>query len=317
MIDRFTAHLTPAPQPAPAPEPAAPAPEAAAIPATDPAAQVHLIDPADIDENALPRDRTTLDPAALAELEMSILLTGLRQPIEVWAFVTPRESGQRYGLISGMRRLTAFRTVFAGKPDRIPAFIRQPTDIADAMAKMVAENEIRAEISPWEKGRLVVQAWADEMFDTLDAAVAGLYPTLDRFRRMRIRAIAEVVHEIDEALLAHPETLSGKQLTRIAAAIRQGYGDVISKALQTSKDRSPEGQWTIIRAILDEADGETRSPRTGYRPGRPRRMVQARVNLHIRREKTPEGWNLRFTGPDATGPLMEDIMDYVEQNFGC
>jgi ParB family chromosome partitioning protein len=36
----------------------------------------------------------------------------------------------------------------------------------------------------------------------------------------------------------------------------------------------------------------------------------------IRRERTPEGWNLRFTGPDATGPLMEDIMDYVEQQFG-
>ena len=71
-----------------------------------------------------------------------------------------------------------------------------------------------------------------------------------------------------------------------------------------------------MRAILEEVENDARNPRTGYRPGRPRRMIQPRRDLIIRREKTPEGWNLRFTGPDATGPLMEDIMDYVEQNFG-
>ena len=40
--------------------------------------QVPLLDPAEI------------DPAALTELETSILLTGLRQPIEVWKFSAPR-----------------------------------------------------------------------------------------------------------------------------------------------------------------------------------------------------------------------------------
>jgi ParB family transcriptional regulator, chromosome partitioning protein len=299
-------------------------PDTATItPDTDP--RVHLVDPAEIDADALPRDRTTLDETALVELETSILLTGLRQPIEVWAFRTPRPTahpdaagGHRYGLISGMRRLSAFKRIHAGNPDaRIPAFLRHPADIPDAMARMVAENEIRSDISPWEKGRLVVQAVDEEIFDTLDAAVNGLYPTLDRDRRRRIRAVAEVVSEIGDNLLSFPETLSHKQLTRIAAAIRHGLGDLIQKALIQSDDLSPEGQWKIIRAILDEADHEARNPRTGYRPGRPRRMIQPRRNLWIRREKTSEGWNLRFTGPDATGPLMEDIMDYVEQQFGC
>lgn len=59
-----------------------------------------------------------------------------------------------------------------------------------------------------------------------------------------------------------------------------------------------------------------RDYRADYRPGRPRRIVRPRPGLLIRRERTAEGWNLRFTGPDATGPLMEDIMDYVEQQFG-
>ncbi|WP_209425308.1 ParB N-terminal domain-containing protein [Pararhodobacter sp. SW119] len=281
------------------------------------APQIHLLAPGDIDANALPRDRTALDPAALAELETSILLTGLRQPIEVWAFSAPEPGGPRYGLISGMRRLTAFGRIHQNDADaRIPAFIHQPRDIPDAMAKMIAENEIRADISPWEKGRIVVQSVDEGLFDTLDAAVAGLYPTLDRQRRARFRSIAEVIAEIGEGVLTHPESLGMRQLTRIADALRRDYGHVIEAALKHSLDRSPEGQWKLLRPILDEAEAEVRTPQLAYRPGRPRRVVHPRVGLQIRREKTPEGWNLRFTGPEASGPLMEDIMDYVEQQFG-
>ena len=194
LIDRITAHLThqsdqtqPAPQPIhqpaplPADQPASTTPETANTATPD--TQVHLIAPADIDAEALPRDRTTLDPAALAELETSILLTGLRQPVEVWAFSQPREDGPRYGLISGMRRLTAFARLHKDNAEaRIPAFIRQPKDIPDAMAKMIAENEIRADISPWEKGRIVVESVDEEIFPTLDAAVAPIFGSCVRFR---------------------------------------------------------------------------------------------------------------------------------------
>jgi ParB family transcriptional regulator, chromosome partitioning protein len=155
------------------------------------------------------------------------------------------------------------------------------------MARMVAENEIRSDISPWEKGRLVVQAVDEEIFDTLDAAVNGLYPTLDRDRRRRIRAVAEVVSEIGDNLLSFPETLSHKQLTRIAAAIRHGLGDLIQKALHSVRRSVTRGPVERSPPILDEADHEARNPRTGYRPGRPRRMIQPRRNLWIRREKTP------------------------------
>ena len=336
MINRITAHLTRTATPKPAPNPdtqpathpaeaeATPQPQtdtpdtaAATTPNAAPDTQVHLLDPSEIDEAALPRDRTTLDDAALAELETSILIDGLRQPIEVWTFSAPRDSGHRYGLISGMRRLTAFRRIHKANPEaRIPAFLRRPADIPDAMAKMVAENEIRSEISPWEKGRLVVQSVDEDIFPTLDAAVNGLYPTLSRQRRARIRAVVEVVSEIGDHILTHPEALGMRQLTRIADALRRGFGPVIDGALKHSSDRSPEAQWNILRPVLEEAESEARTPQLAYRPGRPRRIVNPRIGLQIRREQTSDGWNLRFTGPDASGSLMEDIMDYVEQQFG-
>lgn len=279
-------------------------------------AQIHLLSPADIDAHALPRDRAALDPQALAELETSICLTGLRQPIEVFALREPAPDGPRYGLISGLRRLTAFTRLHRGDDARIPAFIRRPADISDAMANMVAENEIRSQISPWEKGRLIVQAVDERLFDTLDAAVKGLFPAIDRQRHARLRAVAEVVAELGEGVLSHPETLPQSRLMRIGHAIRHGYLPLIEGALMQSQDRSPEGQWRILQAIVEEAEDAPRRRSRAYRPGRPRRMIHPRVGLWIRREKTREGWNLRFTGPDARGPLMEEIMDYVEGLFG-
>lgn len=275
---------------------------------------IHHIPLTEIDAHALPRDRISLAPPALAELQASIASLGLAHPIEVWAKRNRAPDTPPYGLISGLRRLTATHAL---GHTTIPAFIRDPSDIAEAMTRMVAENEIRAAISPWEKGRLVTEAVAEGLFPTLDAATDSLYRTLDRHRRARIRAMAEVVAEIGDHLLTAPETLSQNQITRIAFALRAGLAPLITTALRTSKQKSPDAQWRTLLPVLLEAEESARTPDTAlYHAGRPRRMAHVRKKLHIRRERTPDGWSLRFTGPEATGPLMEDIMDAVERDFG-
>ena len=59
--------------------------------------------------------------------------TGLRQPIEVWALQTPRDTCS-HGLISGHRRLLAFRRIRdardAADHTHIPAFIRAPETLS-------------------------------------------------------------------------------------------------------------------------------------------------------------------------------------------
>jgi ParB family chromosome partitioning protein len=72
------------------------------------------------------------------------------------------------------------------------------------MASMIEENEIRADITPWERGRIVLTAIDAGLFDTIDAAIKRLYAPLDRFRRARIRAVAEVVQELGEDAFADP-----------------------------------------------------------------------------------------------------------------
>lgn len=264
-----------------------------------------------IDADALPRDRSLLDPGALHDLTTSIAATGLRQPIEVWELSTPRD-GHRYGLISGLRRLTAHRRL---EVKTIPAFLRKPASIPDAMAAMIAENEVRADLSAWEKGRIIVEATDEGLFDTLDAAVKALHPLAAPATRSRIRTLASVV-DVFQGRLNFPEAYSQRQMLRLATAVRADFLDLIETALTEHRPRTQIAEWALIEPIVEEAEGWLTQPRATYRIGRPRRAARIRPSLLIRRELTKDGWTLRFTGNEATGPLMEDIMDEVERLYG-
>ena len=114
-----------------------------------------------IDDAALARDRSGLDEAALTELKSSIAASGLRMPVELFELSEPRVSSSgpphRYGLLSGLRRLHAFRELLDLTGDdrytTIPAFLRAPGSMAEALTSMVEENEIRESVSPWDATR--------------------------------------------------------------------------------------------------------------------------------------------------------------------
>ncbi|SEM92680.1 chromosome partitioning protein, ParB family [Pseudorhodobacter antarcticus] len=271
-----------------------------------------------IDTNALPRDRTHLDAAALNELQTSIAQNGLRMPIEVFATTGPRP----YALISGLRRLTAVTNIaqLRGQPAEIDAFIRTPKTLAEALTAMVEENDIRQNLSPWERAHIITTLRDNGEFETLDAATQALYPHADKSRRQRLRACALVVEDLD-GLLTTPEAWSERQLLRLAAALRADFTPLIIATLQANTGKSPAAQWHALQPIFlelaqPETNQSTPQPDTPQPPGRPRRTLAPRQGLLIRRERTPTGWLLRFTGPEATGMLMEDVMDEVERRFG-
>ncbi|MGR3717555.1 MAG: ParB/RepB/Spo0J family partition protein, partial [Thermohalobaculum sp.] len=188
---------------------------------------VHHIPLAEIDEAALTRDRDALDEAALTELRLSIAASGLRMPVELFALSEPRPP-HRYGLLSGLRRLHAFQALHELTGDdrytAIPAFLRAPGSMAEALAAMVEENEIRADLSPWERGRIAWVAHRQEVFGTIEEAVAKLYPAANRAKRARLRALAHLAEELDGHLTA-PETLNQRQALRLAAALQAGFGE--------------------------------------------------------------------------------------------
>ena len=121
---------------------------------------VHLIPLAEIDDAALPRDRTGLDPephGRAPRLDPRLRPAPCRSSS---SRSPPRGAAAATASLSGFRRLAAFRDpARATGLDRyaaIPAFLREPPDLAATLAAMVEENEIRADLSPCERGRIAV-----------------------------------------------------------------------------------------------------------------------------------------------------------------
>ncbi len=271
---------------------------------------------AEIHESALLRDRSHLDDAALEDLAASIARDGLRQPIEVWALSQPTET-HRYGLISGLHRLTATRLLHSRNPSAhttIPAFLRTPASIPDAMAQMIAENEIRENLTPWERGLTLATCVAQDLFPTIDAAIAALHPTATKQKRTRLRTLALVAEELEDAFTT-PELLSQNQIERLAAALRGGLTPLIHQILKENRRASLPSQWAALIPTLSEALAPETDP-TPTKPGRPRRLLTLKQGLTIRREKCIGGWSLKFTGPHArSGGLIDNVMDEIERLF--
>ncbi len=278
---------------------------------------VHRSPLAEIDDAALTRDRSGLDEDALTELRLSIAAGGLRMPVELFALSEPRPP-HRYGLLSGLRRLHAYQALHELTGDdryaAIPAFLRAPGSMAEALAAMVEENEIRADLSPWERGRIAWLAHRQEIFGTIEEAVAKLYPAANKDKRARLRSLARLAEELD-GFLTNPEGLNQNRLLRLEAAFRAGFGNVIHTALAESSLDDPQTQWQLLLPILTEAE-QPPSEAPKPRPGRPRRLARPRPGLTIRREQTRDGYSLHFTGRDADSGLLDTVFDEIDRLFG-
>lgn len=152
-----------------------------------------------VDATHLVRDRV-----ALAEDEMAVLCDSLRargqqMPIEVL------DLGQgRYGLISGWRRLTALQRLHDETAEAcfatVRAFLRAPQDLSAAYLAMVEENEIRADLSFYERARIAVRAASTGVYPDTHKAVQSLFSAARAPKRSKIMAFTHLVEQLDEDL---------------------------------------------------------------------------------------------------------------------
>uniref|UniRef100_UPI0038B38FC8 ParB/RepB/Spo0J family partition protein n=1 Tax=Mangrovicoccus ximenensis TaxID=1911570 RepID=UPI0038B38FC8 len=174
-----------------------------------------------------------LDPEEMAELKSSIRASGLRLPVEVFELSETDASGARFGLLSGFRRLAAIRALEAETGDpafaQIKAIVREPGTAARAYLAMVEENEIRADLSPYERGRVAVLAVSHGAFERVEDAVDGLFHAASKAKRSKIRSFA-LVHEELGDLLVWPEALTERAGLRLANALRAGLGPQLRQA---------------------------------------------------------------------------------------
>ena len=265
-----------------------------------------------IETEHLVRDRVAFGREEMEELKGSLLANGLRLPVEV----TPVGEG-RWGLISGWRRVAAFRALRAegqGGFDTIPAIVRPPRDAGEAYAAMVEENEVRAQLTPYERGRIAAVTAGQGAFAGIEEAVAALYAAASKAKRSKIRSFA-LVHEELGDLLSFPTDLSEKAGLRLAAAIRDGFGTRFRAALASGMGVDPESEWSLLEPVLAEHEAETR-PEPG-RGGRPRRAgkrreregeIQLANGITMERVSEEDGFSIKFRGRAVDVEMMNTVM---------
>ena len=277
------------------------------------------IDVDGIDETAMIRDRTVIGEEEMMELRHSIASHGLRLPIEIFELEQPNVSGQRYGLLSGYRRLMAVRALLdlteAEKYRRIKAIIRPRTDADSAFISMVEENEVREELSHYERGRIAVIAANQGAFTNTEDAVNRLFGTGSKAKRSKIRSFALVFEELGD-MLDFPETLTDKRGMRIAAALRRGAEARLRQALPDKKPINGEEEWLIMEPLLAATEN---TPQDRSRGGRPRanpvkygwiddQTYKTSSGITIRRAMDSKGHILRFEGATIDGEIMDSLI---------
>jgi len=221
-----------------------------------------------IDADFIRRDRMVEDEEAMAELLESLRTHGLRTPIEVTS------DGEGYGLISGFRRLDAFRQLAETDPSfaEIPAFVRSAGSGQGAYVSMVEENELRANLTPYERGRIAVLAAGQGVFPSTEAAVDALFAAASKAKRSKVRSFA-MVHESLGDLLQHPVSLSEKAGLKLAAALRGGAQSKLRDILAGAGELDPKSEWSLLESVLNVTTEVSQDKAKGGRPQKVQRLA--------------------------------------------
>ncbi len=217
-----------------------------------------------IDETHLVRDRMGQDEEELAALISSLRVRGQQTPIEVTRLADPVD-GMSHGLISGWRRLTALRRLFEETGDErfatIKALVITPDTARDAYVSMVEENEIRVNLSLYERARIALKAVEEGVYPTTRAALQGLFGSTTRSRRSKIGSFAVVAGALD-GVLVHPTAIPEKLGLALAREIQAeaDFAPRLRATLTGARRDTPAQEMRLLGAAISEARNPAPSP---------------------------------------------------------
>lgn len=267
------------------------------------------------------RDRMVVDAAELEELKSSIRTNGLRLPVEV----VPLEDG-RFGLISGWRRVTALQqlqTEDAGFAT-VRAFVRPAFESGALYTAMVEENELRAQLTPYERGRIAVMSARLGAFADTESAIETIFAAASKAKRSKIRSFAYVHEELGD-MLQFPTDLSERNGLRLAYALREGFGDPLRQALRGSAQSGPTYEWALLEPIIAAAEAVDHRPEPGKanRGGRPKtqfskpsgRQESLANGVSMERVLHEDGYSIRLRGAVVNAEMVDLLMDDLRRRL--
>ncbi len=293
-----------------------------------------------IEAGHLVRDRL-LDASDedMETLEVSLKARGQQTPIDVVAL----EHG-RFGLISGLRRLTALARIGA---ETVLARVIAPETASDAYVAMIEENEIRADLSLYERARIVFKAVEAGVFPDTRDALLTLYAATPRAKRSKIKSVVPVVEALDD-VLRFPKALSERACLELARHLEEdaAFGPMIRRRLSEGAVQSAQDEADCLKApgpvdilhsapetlehISDEVKNTSKTPseinrshsmqtdnthekgKTVSLPHRPLSAFEPVPGVYVQSQTDTNGHTrLIFSGPKVTDGLRHKISQWL------
>ncbi len=254
-----------------------------------------------ISAEKLARDRGLGQDEDLESLKTSVKDIGLSNPIQV-----EHLGNGKYELIQGYRRLGAWRALLAETGDaeawgRIPAgIVASGRPLEELYRRMVDENLVRKDISFAEMAELARRFASDPNTNasSVDDAVLSLFKSTGKQKRSYIRAFAQLMERIGDALV-HPYAMP----RNLGLALRKRLDDHpdAERSLRAAlaglpADRAVEAELEVLQRYAGGAiDTATNRPRAAAserpakttfrltRPGGAARCVASdgRLEIHL------------------------------------
>ncbi len=264
----------------------------------------------DIDIDYVSRDRVVQDTEAMEELKSSIKANGLRTPIEVV------QTADGYGLISGWRRLAALQDLSV---ETVKAFVREAQESAEIYLNMVEENEIRADLSHYERGRIAVVAVGQGVYADVAEAVNHLFASASKAKRSKVRSFA-VIHEALGDLLQFPTELTEKAGLKLAKALREGDLKPFRVALAENTVTGGVEEWRALEGALMAAVPVGAASAKGGRPVQNIKLpsVTSKKGGNLNAEIIEKGFRIELKGRaitrDDVARIQRDIVRYLDRD---
>ncbi|WP_109314021.1 ParB N-terminal domain-containing protein [Ruegeria sp. AU67] len=285
---------------------------------------IELLPLAAIDERHLVRDRLEQNEEEMAALLDSLRARGQQMPIEVVAL--PDTTGPRtHGLISGWRRLTALRRLYQETSDskfaHVKAMVITPDTAQDAYVAMVEENEIRVNLSHYERARIAVRAMREGVYPTQKAALQGLFGNATRSKRSKIGTFIVLVEAFD-TFLRFPSAISEKLgLALVREMTRDpGFADALKLELQNSPPDNAEAELQVLSSALAERPASPKTSAGAKQHAitcRPvlaipaRERVVTHVTSEIEMRFTPDKGSIELVGDAVSEQLADALQDWL------
>jgi ParB family transcriptional regulator, chromosome partitioning protein len=261
----------------------------------------------------LVRDRMQTDKEEMQSLIRSLRSHGQRTPVEV----TETGGDPAYGLISGWRRILALQRLYAetgeDRYNSVLALLRRPADAADAYVAMVEENEIRADLSYFERARIAAEATKRGVFETEKKALLTLFASASRPKRSRIRSFIELYHALN-GFLRFPSYIPERLGLALVEALRNDETVLrrLRQGLRRTDVQTVAEEQALLARLMKPVVGNPVEGGKADVPHAEHRKQELRPGVFLTRRTRASRLLLEISGPDVDEVLAERIAQVLK-----